>query len=487
MFSIDNDLTIHITRGDIAYINVSLENEGEPYKFKGGDIVRFKVFGKKDCANIVLQKDFTIFDESETAEIFLSEEDTKIGGVINKHTDYWYEIELNPDSQTQTVIGYDEDGAKIFRLYPEGRNISVENPDITPEDIPIIDRELDVTSKRPVENQAVAKVVINLTDRMTRVETSCNRLSNDIAELGVSINNIENDLSGKQVNISDLTKDVETVQSGMTELKTQTATNKNDIADLNTALATAESTITTVSSDLATARSNLQNATANISTIQTDIAEHESTLSTVKYELDAVEENLSNYKTEVSQALYNAHHIGSIYVTSTSANPSLFLDGTWELVDKEFSPHYGNDGYVKEAAASTPEYGDKFEDATDWIKDAVVDYARSGHSIYIRFTFTTDQPIYPPYTSSNIILGTLNMKKLGINGLCFAKHATGGCKNGMIRLFMWDNDKFSIASVVSPTGEIPENTRCVVEFTETTIPSYMENSACNKFYWKRTS
>ena len=43
-----------------------------------------------------------------------------IGEVINKPTNYWYEIELNPNTQPQTIIGYDEDGEKLFVLYPEG-------------------------------------------------------------------------------------------------------------------------------------------------------------------------------------------------------------------------------------------------------------------------------------------------------------------------------------------------------------------------------
>jgi hypothetical protein len=50
----------------------------------------------------------------------LSKEDTKIGKKVNKPVDYWYEVELNPDTYPQTIVGYDEDGAKIFKLYPEG-------------------------------------------------------------------------------------------------------------------------------------------------------------------------------------------------------------------------------------------------------------------------------------------------------------------------------------------------------------------------------
>ena len=159
MFVINEDLSIYVTRGDIAAFSVSLEKNGEPSTFKAGDVVRIKVFGKKDCKTVVLQKDFPVFSESEAVEIFLNENDTKIGEVINKHRDYWYEIELNPESNPQTIIGYDDDGAKVFRLFPEGRDLTENNPVITPEDIPIVDSELDLTSKRPVENQAIARAI----------------------------------------------------------------------------------------------------------------------------------------------------------------------------------------------------------------------------------------------------------------------------------------------------------------------------------------
>ena len=54
------------------------------------------------------------------ALISLNKEDTTIGDIINTPIDYWYEVQLNPETNPQTIIGYDENGAKIFRLYPEG-------------------------------------------------------------------------------------------------------------------------------------------------------------------------------------------------------------------------------------------------------------------------------------------------------------------------------------------------------------------------------
>lgn len=121
MFKINEDKSIYLTRGDIANISVSATtSDGELYQFKQGDIVRFKVFKRRDCGCVELQKDFNATMGTTLVTIFLTGEDTKIGEVISKPTNYWYEVELNPDTNPQTLIGYDEDGEKIFRLFPEG-------------------------------------------------------------------------------------------------------------------------------------------------------------------------------------------------------------------------------------------------------------------------------------------------------------------------------------------------------------------------------
>lgn len=121
MFKIDEDKTIHLTRGDEATFDVDAALGEEAYVFSVGDVVRFKATEKKNCAKVVLQKDFQVQEDSTAVEIYLAKEDTKIGELINKPKDFWYEIELNPDTKAQTIIGYDdESGAKILRLYPEG-------------------------------------------------------------------------------------------------------------------------------------------------------------------------------------------------------------------------------------------------------------------------------------------------------------------------------------------------------------------------------
>lgn len=167
MYQVNDDNSVYVTRGDIAYIDVTAMDGGEPYTFQQGDLVRIKVFAKKDCESVVLQKDFSVTTETETVQLFLDENDTKIGEVISKPRDYWYEIELNPLSKPQTIIGYDEDGAKLFKLFPEGRDLTEDEPTIEPEDIPIVDEELSLDSKRPVENQAIARAVMRLEGELT--------------------------------------------------------------------------------------------------------------------------------------------------------------------------------------------------------------------------------------------------------------------------------------------------------------------------------
>ena len=169
MFTVNEDRSIYATRGDIVFFEVSAADTltGVNHKFQAGDVLRIKVFGKKDAETVVLQKDFPVTDVCEKVEIFLGEEDTKIGEVISKPKDYWYEVELNPYDNPQTIIGYDEDGPKVFKLFPEGDDIPEWTPE--PEDIPVVDEELDMASTRPIQNQAVARAFASLEDGYEKV------------------------------------------------------------------------------------------------------------------------------------------------------------------------------------------------------------------------------------------------------------------------------------------------------------------------------
>ena len=129
MFKIDKiKKEIHLTRGDVACINVTtkINKDGVkvPYEFKVGDVVRIKIVKKNDYSQVVFTKDVVVTEPGLKVMIPLTGEETKIGDIIlKKEVTYWYEIELNPDTNPQTIIGHDkETGAKLFILYPEGGN-----------------------------------------------------------------------------------------------------------------------------------------------------------------------------------------------------------------------------------------------------------------------------------------------------------------------------------------------------------------------------
>jgi hypothetical protein len=121
MFVITEDKSIYLTRGDSVVIDVSAKiSLEENYIFTKTDVVAFRVMQKGKCEEIVLEKEILVEQNTEMVTFELTKEDTKLGEIINKPKDYWYEIELNPETDPKTIIGYDEKGPKIFRIYPEG-------------------------------------------------------------------------------------------------------------------------------------------------------------------------------------------------------------------------------------------------------------------------------------------------------------------------------------------------------------------------------
>lgn len=114
--------TILLNRGDALSFNLKLEKEdGSYYLFLPGDKITFSIYKKsKMNDNAVLLKEINATANTDTLTITCTSEETKIGELINKPVDYWYEIELNDE---YTVLGYDENGPKILKLYPEGSKI----------------------------------------------------------------------------------------------------------------------------------------------------------------------------------------------------------------------------------------------------------------------------------------------------------------------------------------------------------------------------
>ena len=127
------ETTIHLTRGDatqdkynkLAFIfpiyNFATQQE-ENYKFQPDDKITFVVVNKKGYTKEeILRKEYTLRDigyteETEIAELPLTEEETKQFPLSDKAQTYWYDLILNDDT---TMLGFDDEGAKKIIVYPE--------------------------------------------------------------------------------------------------------------------------------------------------------------------------------------------------------------------------------------------------------------------------------------------------------------------------------------------------------------------------------
>ena len=73
MFIINEDKSIEITRGDTAYLTVSIPD----YKFKVNDIIKFGVKKRASDEEFLFLKTIEITEEAEAAVVKISPEDTK--------------------------------------------------------------------------------------------------------------------------------------------------------------------------------------------------------------------------------------------------------------------------------------------------------------------------------------------------------------------------------------------------------------------------
>lgn len=172
------------------------------------------------------------------------------------------------------------------------------------------------------------------------------------------------------------------------------------------------------------------------------------------------------------------HPVGSVLITSTNTNPSSELGGTWELIDKEFKEIKIDD--------QTGTYFTKNETNTTSFRLYAI---RNKKSISCRLNVTNKVE----FNDNAITLGTLNFEQLGITrlyyGLISAVASTDG-GNGVFQFGVnWETGVVESVDIVSKTGveSIPTNSSCYMHFELACHSEYMLDSACDKFYWKRTA
>ena len=116
--NIENDI-IKINRGNSLAIDLTIKNGEDDYVYQEGDKVKFSIYNKKALnENPIVSKEVECTAGTTEQQISLTSDEMKIGEMQNKALTFWYEITLN----NETVLGYDENGAKQLILYPEGKD-----------------------------------------------------------------------------------------------------------------------------------------------------------------------------------------------------------------------------------------------------------------------------------------------------------------------------------------------------------------------------
>ena len=104
--------TITHNRGDKGAIRLVNKNG----MFKKDDKFTFSIVKKGNYSDVVFQKTFIVDEDCEIFYLTFTNEEMRFSDIISVKTTFWYEIDMNDDT---TVIGHEENGDKLFILYPE--------------------------------------------------------------------------------------------------------------------------------------------------------------------------------------------------------------------------------------------------------------------------------------------------------------------------------------------------------------------------------
>lgn len=161
--------------------------------------------------------------------------------------------------------------------------------------------------------------------------------------------------------------------------------------------------------------------------------------------------------------------VGSVYIMSTNSNPSGFLGGTWELIDKEFRCQY--------IGSYTPTLN------TTNCTTAAVEGALAGHSIWIKFSWTNKTEIND---NNNVQRFTINPNTFGIDA--FYPENFCGFTDAGNSVIQYNLSSAGIISTYDRTTTVAAGTNIsVMSRTTTTVFTHMLDSFCDKFYFKRTA
>ena len=171
----------------------------------------------------------------------------------------------------------------------------------------------------------------------------------------------------------------------------------------------------------------------------------------------------------------DAYPIGSIYITSTNSAPT--VGGTWTLIDKEFAPYVSTTSAFTINTTNTTSVGNYL-------------LIRKGHEVILRLQIKNKVAL----STSNLVLGTITSATFGISS-GYADWGVQGNSDGGTGLVMASmtesSGTWSLTSMCAVTrtsgGSIAAGNTIDFVFRPVFDMEKMLDSACNKFYWKRTA
>lgn len=108
-----NNKSFHITRTESGSITIKSKSG-----FVAGDTIEFNVYEVDGLDSApILSKSISVAQNTPSVVLELLSADTNLGEPSNEKTEYWYQIRKNGE---KTILGFDDNGAKILYLYPCG-------------------------------------------------------------------------------------------------------------------------------------------------------------------------------------------------------------------------------------------------------------------------------------------------------------------------------------------------------------------------------
>ena len=170
--------------------------------------------------------------------------------------------------------------------------------------------------------------------------------------------------------------------------------------------------------------------------------------------------------------------IGSTYITSKNENPASYLGGTWELFDKEFT-YLGSNSLANFVTLNTAN--------CTAVSGSIV---RTGHNLMFKVTINPAVAI----TDTSTEMFTFNLADIGVSSLTVETAPSFFSDGGQVCV----STKITTSGVLSTLDVFVRNTTTPNSSAAGTSVGqllinyniywkHMLDSACDKFYWKRTA